>query len=411
MPSIEKRGANSWRLIVEGGPGIDGKRIQRRKTVKIEDEAILRSDRKRQGFLQMELARFQAEVESGSYHTPERTTFSEFVKLWKVNYADQHLGAYTRRNYTAILTSRLLPVFGSVELSKIKAMHLVSFIAQLRRKDSQKPLATNTVLNVYKVLKSVFDVAVKWQVLVVNPMAGVDRPIPDKEEKRRLKTRKHVYTLTESATLIDALRDEPEHWRLYFLGLLLGGFRRGELLGMQWSDVDFITGGLHVEKQISMSEDGKRVEAELKTEESAAFVAMPRWYMSELERFKKVWAADRLQIGDKWRGGEKQYLFHTGYGEPYYPTVPTYRWRKFLLRHDLPHVRLHDLRHTTAMLLREDGADLKAIQERLRHTRLSTTADLYMHESERAGRETADRLEKLSPNPSPVGNGLGTNRR
>ncbi len=64
-------------------------------------------------------------------------------------------------------------------------------------------------------------------------------------------------------------------------------------------------------------------------------------------------------------------------------------------QHDLPHIRLYHLRYTTAMLLREDGADLKAI--RLRHTRLSTTADFYTHESELMSRKTADRLKKLNP--------------
>ncbi len=402
MPSIEKRGRNSWRLIVDDGYDTAGKRVQRRKTIKIEDESILKSKRRLNDYLQMELMRFKQEVESGQYIQPERMTFAEFIPIWKQNYADQNLGAYTRRNYMAIVNSRLLPAFGRMQLGKIKPMHIVSFMTQLRspgsRKDSRdKPLATNTLLNIYKTLKSIFDAATKWQVIPKNPMDGVDRPVADKAEKHSLRTRKHAYSLQETAALIDALQDEPEHWRLYYLGVLLGGFRRGEMLAVQWPQVDFVAGGLHVEKQISMTEDGKRIEAELKTEESAAFVPMPKWYMAELEHFKKRWAKERLQVGADWKGGDKQYVFHTGYGEPFYPTVPTYRWRQFLKRHDLPHVRLHDLRHTTAMLLREDGADLKAIQERLRHARLSTTADLYTHESELVSRETADRLEKLNP--------------
>ncbi|MCF8566868.1 site-specific integrase [Alicyclobacillus tolerans] len=405
MPSIEKRGTNSWRLIVEDGYDASGKRVQRRKTIRIDDEQLLKTKRRLQDYLNMELAKFQQEVESGQYIRPGRMTFAAFVEEWKKNYADQHLGAFTRRTYMAFIETHLIPEFGHMELHKIKTMHIVSFMTKLRTPEGRKdgrpgPLATNTVLNIYKALKSILDAATKWHVIASNPMAGIDRPSPDKQEKKRIRAKKHNYTRAESELLITALHEEPEHWRMYYLGVLLGGFRRGEMLGIEWPQVDFERAGLHVTKQISLDEQGNAVEAELKTEESEAFVPMPRWYMDSLAQYKKTWNQERLLAGSDWNGGDKQYLFHSGYGDKLYPGTPSLHWRRFLDKHDLPRIRLHDLRHTTAMLLREDGADLKSIQERLRHTRLATTADIYTHESETVSRETADRLEKLNPFPT-----------
>jgi integrase len=132
---------------------------------------------------------------------------------------------------------------------------------------------------------------------------------------------------------------------LYYVGLLLGGFRRGELLAVEWQQVDFITGGISVEKQISLDEAGRATEAELKTEESEAFVPMPRWYMSELEKFKRVWAKEKLKMDPKeWIGGDKQYVFHSGFGDKYYPNTASRRWQMFIDANKLPRIRLHDLR-------------------------------------------------------------------
>ncbi|WDL96896.1 tyrosine-type recombinase/integrase [Alicyclobacillus sp. ALC3] len=406
MPSIEKRGANSWRLVVEDGYDATGKRVQRRKTLHVEDEALLKTTRRLQDYLRMELAAFQREVESGQYVKPERTTFADFVSTWKTNYADLHMGAYTRKNYLGIVNSQLLPTFGHLELSKIKTMHIVSFFTQLRSRDGRKdgrdkPLSTNTLLNIYKALKSILDAAERWRVIPSNPMEGVDRPVADKAERRSLRAKKRAYTREEAEQLIIALADEPEHWRLYYLGVVLGGFRRGEMLAVEWPQVDFEHGGIMVEKQLSLNEEGRTVEAELKTAESQAFVPMPRWYMAELSRYREAWIRERwkLQQAQRWEGSDHEYVFHNGTGHHFYADAPSLRWRRFLDKHDLPRIRLHDLRHTTAMLLREDGADLKSIQERLRHSRLATTADLYTHESDLVSRETADRLEKLNPFP------------
>lgn len=403
MPSIEKRGVNTWRLIVENGLKADGSRNQEKKSIKITDEALLKTTKKLKAYLDMELASFQRQVESGQYIKPDNKTFKEFTATeWKENYANEKLGAYTRKNYMAIINTHIYPEFGHQQLKNIKPTHIANFMTKLRSPEGRKgagnkPLATNTILNIYKALKSILDYAKKMRKIPFNPIEDIDRPTPDKAEKRELKNRKKSFTRSESEKIVLALFQEPEIWRWYFIGSLVGGFRRGEHLAMEWPEVDFVKKGFWIEKQITQDEEGKGIEGEVKTEESRGFVPMPIWYMTAMDELHKKWKREKFRMGPAWKGGEKEYVFHSGKGEPYYPTSPTGAWRNILLRHNIPHVKLHGLRHTTAKLLREDGADMKSIQELLRHSRLATTSDIYTEESESNNRETANRMEKLNP--------------
>lgn len=124
---------------------------------------------------------------------------------------------------------------------------------------------------------------------------------------------------------------------------------------------------------------------------------MPNWYMRELKNYYTEWKKEQLQCGDQWTAGDRQYVFHNGTGKPYYHTTPTATWHKLIKRHGLKHIRLHDLRHTAATLLIDAGVGLKAIQERLGHTKYQTTADLYAHVTKKVSRETADKLDKFDP--------------
>lgn len=392
MAYYEHLGGSKYRLVARDPSSIGRKRVS--QTIEVPDE-IAKSVRKTKQFLDLELAKYAEKVETGEHVKPEKLSFAQFVPKWKKGYADQNMGEYTRRNTMDYIRAYLLPEFGEARLEQIKPLHLVTFFAGLRKRNGE-PMATNTKLNIYKAAKSIFDAAHKWRLIARNPMEGVDRPTPDKREKRQMRQRKKAYHLHETEALINALYGLETRWRLYFIGVLLGGFRRGEYLAVEWHQVDFDAGGVYVEKQITFDEEGRTIEGELKTEESEGFVPMPRWYMDELREFKREWNREKLAC-PQWRGGSKQYLFHSGAGEKYYPNTPSLTWRKFLAKHQLPHVRLHDLRHTTAMLLRESGAETKTIQERLRHARSTTTENMYMHESELVSREAADRLEALNP--------------
>lgn len=383
MASIEKRGKNSYRLVVEAGYDAQGKRIKRTKTIRVEDKL---TPKKLKEYLDLELAKFRMEVEAGEYIAPEKMTFSAFAEEWRKKFAEKELSPTTLKNDLNRLNKHILPAFGHIRLDHLKTIHIVNFINQLR----EAGLSENTILNIYKVLKNILSCAKEWRLIATNPIDGVKRP---KQEKKRMK----YLDENEAKQVIAALYEEPTVWRLYFLGAMLGGFRRGELLALEWPDVNFEENTIYIGKSIPLTLNGEPVVKKPKTEESVGIVDMPEWYMQELRAYYKQWQKVRWTLGDQWKGGDKQYVFHNGYGKPYHYTTPTQTWRKFLKRHRLKEVRLHDLRHTAATLLIEAGTDLKVVQERLRHSKYQTTADFYAHVTKKVNKETAAKLEKFNP--------------
>ncbi|CAM3935001.1 MULTISPECIES: tyrosine-type recombinase/integrase [Paenibacillus] len=396
MGWTEHLGGNKYKLVER-----DPSKVKRpKRSISVEVPAdIAKSARKTEKWLAVQLADWEEKVLSGQVVgrvKTENISFKDFVPIWKEGHAKQNLGGKTLLNTMGDIERRLIPEFGDMPLSKITTLQLVTWFAGLTNKKTGEPLATNSKLNIYKAAKSIFDAAYKWKLIKENPMEGVPRPSANKKEKKAMRSKKQNYTMQEVETLLAALYDLPNNWRLYFTGVLLGGFRRGEYLAVEWSDLDFDRNAIWIEDQITLDEEGKKVESEVKTEESEAWVAMPKWYMEELKRYERQWRKEKL-LCKNWQGGEKQYIFHGGNGVMYYPSTPTLTWRRFLAKHGLPHVKLHGLRHTAGMLLRESGVDLKTIQERLRHTKIGTTADIYTHESAIISREAADRLEVLNP--------------
>ncbi|MCL6457664.1 MAG: site-specific integrase [Gorillibacterium sp.] len=387
MPSIQRRGDRSFLLVVEAGYKADGSRKKVTKTLKIEDDKLLKTKRKLQEYLNDQLLIFKQTVESGEYIKPSKDSFELFARNeWMPKYMKKSMSPLTAQNYTHHLEHDLFPVFGHVPLHEISTMLIVTFFDDL---DKTK-LSGSTKLYIYKVLKSVFNQAVKWNVLTRNPVVGAERP---KVEKKQAK----YYDAIDAQKVIAALQSEPPRWKIFFMASMLGGFRRGELVALEWDSVDFEAGTIWVRKSISASQDGKPFEKAPKTEGSHREVDMPEWFMNELRRFRFSWLEEKMKIGDKWLGGDKQYVFHGENGNPVYHNTPSMKWRRFLEAHSLPKAPLHSLRHTAATLLIETETDLKSVQERLGHTKYSTTADLYAHVTKKVKKETASKLDKFDP--------------
>ncbi|MBT2292355.1 tyrosine-type recombinase/integrase [Paenibacillus albidus] len=385
MASLQKRGPNSYLLVVEAGYDANGKRIKKTKTIQ--------SRTKKEA--EAELARFIVYVESGMYRTPSKMTLSEFTGEWRAKYAYTELSPLTLKTYNSHLENHILPALGHLKLDEIKPMHILSLLEDLRKPGARKDnldgsLSSGTIEYIYRVIKNVLSRAKDWSILNQSPMASIKKP---KVTQQKL----NFYDEQEATEVIALLYKAPIMWRLFCICAIVGGFRRGELLALEWSEVNFENFTIKITKSISLTLKSQAVIKLPKTDDSIRTVDMPVWYMEELKIYKERSNKERIALGDRWLGGDMNYVFHAGFGKAIYHTQPSKWWKNFVKKNEFKYVRFHDLRHSCATILLENDVSLKAIQERLGHSKQQVTADLYTHVSKFLSRETANKFNKLNP--------------
>lgn len=391
MARIEKRGERSWRLEVSAGFDSEGKRIRYRKTITVEDDSLLKKEKKLREYLETELIKFRQEVEAGAYIKPEKMTFGQFVKEWEEKYAREHLSPGTLEAYKLHLKNHILPEFGNLSLDKIKPIHIVGFLSDLKKhtiKNGNR-LSAGTIAYIYRVLRNVLERAVEWKLIKENPAASVRRPADKKEREIS------VYSEEEVEKLFLSAQNELPHWRMFITLALATGLRRGELLGLEWKHVDFQTGTIRIEQSLSRGEKGKPMLKDPKSKHSIREISLPSSVIEELKAYRKQWAKEKLQLLDLWEEKEHEYVFCNEKGHPFYPTYPRVWWKRFTERAGVRYIRLHDLRHTSATLLINQGVHAKIISERLGHADVRTTMNIYGHALRSADKEAAEKINDL----------------
>ncbi|MDR5566990.1 site-specific integrase [Paenibacillus larvae] len=400
MASIEKRGTNSWRLVVEAGYDSKGKRVKRTKTIRVEDQALLRTTKKLREFLETELHKFKIEIESGAYIAPEKMTFSAFAEEWREKYAIKNLGLKTLYVYESCLKNRILPAFGHLRLGEVKPIHVIDFLDLLgkngKRKDGKDgTLSSSSIQYHYRVLKNIFSRAVEWKIIKHNPIADIQKP-------------KVVYKVItpydeqEVQLLFKFLQNEPYHWRMMVTLALTTGLRRGELLGLEWKHIDLENGIIDVVQSLSISLKGEIVLKEPKTKNAKRKVSLPSSVLVELKEYYQRRRKERLEMKDAWQG-TYDFVFSHPDGQPFHHERPYLWFRRFIQKNDLRYIRFHDLRHTSATLLINQGVHAKIISERLGHGSITTTMNVYGHALRTADKTAAEKFEKILtvPNSSP----------
>lgn len=392
MASIQKRGENSWLLVVEAGYTPEGKRIKRTRTVKITDKL---TPKKTKEFLELELAKFKMEVEAGEYIAPEKMTFQAFVEEWRTKYAVKELGPKTVEIYMGYLKNRILPVFGHMRLDQIKPFHIVKFISGLsddgsRQDGKQGTLSPGTIRYIHRVIKNILERAEEWKIIKKNPAADVKKP---KESYKDIE----VYNEDDIAALFEALEKEPIHWRMMITMAITTGLRRGELIGLEWKHIDLDNGTLEVKQSIATKIKGEPIISEPKTKKSKRRISLPDVLTDQLKEYYLHCRKVRFQMGDKWEGGDHFFVFCNPEGTPFHPETPYLYFRRFLKKNGLRYIRFHALRHTSATLLISQGVHAKIISERLGHASITTTMNVYGHALQAADKEAANKFNSIIP--------------
>ena len=388
--SIEKRGKNSYRLTVSEGFDLNGKPIIHRKTVHGTKKDA-----------EVELAKFVTEVQNGLVVDGKSLKFSEFVEIWKRDYGSKELAPSTYKRYCRILETRLLPYFGHFYLNKIKPTDIMRFY-DLLEKDTQlvrkkgnngqknkRPLSGKTILEHHRLIRAMLHKAVYCQLLVNNPAERVQPPRARKP-KRKFYDDEQCKILLENLT---ALQNDQIKYKVAIILTIFTGVRLGELMGLEWQDIDFRTGIISINRSSQYLADKGVFTKTPKTESSIREVAVPDFVVSLLEEYK-LWYDDQKSIyGELWYESDR--LFVQADGKPMHPSTISKWFVKYVGQIGLPVINFHGLRHTNATLLISQNIDVAVVAARLGHAQITTTFNFYVHPIISHNRNAGNVLENL----------------
>lgn len=313
-----------------------------------------------------------------------------------LNATRTRVGNRTWWRYRQIVKLYLVPALGEMQMTKMKPAHIEAALAAwstaTKIKRTKKPLSARSVKHLRDTLRAVCRWGLRMELIFRDPVAAVEPPKCEALEMQTLDV-SGVAGLLKAAHGTDL--EAP-------IAILVGtGLRRGELLGLRWTDIDFEAGRLTVRRSVEMVGNERR-EKPPKTQRSARTLALAGFVIEALRQRKAV-QLERLKAMsnselEARRRQDAGYIFDRGDGSLWKPDSFSWAFANLVRRSKLPKVRLHDLRHSHATLALAAGTDLKTISAALGHSTISVTANVYVHAIESMQRNHADRIDAMLGN-------------
>ena len=310
--------------------------------------------------------------DTGMYVEPPKETTAEFLEHWFHDYAETHVSLRTLEGYRGILDRHIIPAIGHIRLDKLTSRHIDSFESDSLRRG----LSEQTVLHHHRLIFQALRWGVRMGTLARNVVEAVEPPRPKQYQARTLGW-EEVYKFLQAA--------QPSGYYALFLIAILTGIRRSELLALRWRDLDMEAGTLAVSRGVVRLGTGEMVIGPPKSGK-ARMLHLPGEAMSCFKRMQE-------QVDDN-TPQRDSLIFCRGDGTPLRPGTVSKAFSQLTKKAGLQGIRLHDLRHTHASLLLGEGVHLKVVSERLGHSGIAITADLYSHVMPGLQREAAMQLDK-----------------
>jgi integrase len=326
--------------------------------------------------------------DDGSYIEPSQQTLAELVEDWLAAIAPT-VRPSTHFSYSRNLRLHVLPTLGTVQLRRVDAGMLNSLYAQLLADGKRSTayggggLSARSTRYVHSIVHRALRDAVRWGRITRNPADAADPP--------RASATARPTMSTWSAGQLRSFLDFTEGHRLHaaFVTLATTGMRRGEALGLRWSDIDLVADRASIVQTVIMVEHAVQIGSP-KTPRSRRTVALDPGTVAVLREHRKEQLEERLMMGAGFT--DHGLVFCRPDGGPLHPERFSRTFAHEAARAGLPVIRLHDLRHTWATLALAAGLHPKIVQERLGHSNVSITLDIYSHVTEGLHSDAADRV-------------------
>ena len=368
--NIRKRSDGRWEgRYTAGHDPVTGKRITKNVLGKTQAEVREKLRRTIEETRGLDVAR------AGEYTT------GQWLEVWFNDYAMLKVRPSSHQTYRGYLDHHIKPYIGNIPLTKLSSLDLQRLykkllsdgrVDRIESKKQPKGLSAKTVRNIHQIISSALKLAVEQKLIARNPAEGCALPKVERKEMQTLPVEQLTSFLREAK--------DSGVFALYYIDLTTG-LRRGELLGLKWSDIDLEKGDLRVQRQIGRI-DGKIIEMPLKTKN--AYRTLPL-------------SADAIDVlmQQRRKTGNSEWVFPSPTGGPMSPDSVLHMLHRVLKRAGLPKVRFHDLRHTFATLALQNGVDIKTVSGMLGHFSAGFTLDTYAHVTTSAKREAAKTMGSL----------------
>ena len=364
-----KNGITSYQLVVEVEPDpITGKRNRYYKSVKGTKKQVAEA-----------LHKFKNEIESGHTITPSTMKVSDWLDQYVTQYLP-NIEDTTRSGYKDKIKNQINPHLGSTPLKMLTASAIQKWVNKLHK---EKRLSPKTIKNAFNILKPALQKAVVLQMIDKNPCVGVELPKVQKYNPV-------IYDTQEMTTAL-GLAEGTDMYVPLLLGFYLG-LRRGEMLALQWDHIDFDKAVVHIQSN-TVRGDGAVVTKDPKSAAGTRDISIGSNIVTALKQAHNQYKLNKLAKGTAFT--DSNLVVCQKNGKPYKPDSLTQKWDRFMQKHGLKHIRLHDQRHSCTTMMIEAGIDPKTVQTRIGHADVTTTMNIYTHCTKTMDQSAADKIDNL----------------
>ena len=325
------------------------------------------------------MKRCKAEAALGLYIKDPRITFGEWLQVWLDKYC-LSVKDTTKAKYASDIRLYIEPNLGKISLGKLGGADIQACYALLL----SRGLCPKTIRNIHGTVHKALAQAVKLRIILVNPADACDLPKV---------IRKEMNPIADDflGRFLSEIRNSK--FENFYYVMVFTGLRRAELLGLTWDCIDFKKGTIRIYRQWSKhpTEQGYRF-APLKSSKERT-IRPAESVMQRLKAIKKRQAELRLQAGADWENSEG-FVFVNEKGHFLNGNTVFREFKRIVRELGIEETRLHDLRHTFAMLSLENGTDVKTLSQTLGHATTAFTMDVYGHVSEKMQKDAAQRMEE-----------------
>ncbi|MBM7604009.1 integrase [Metabacillus crassostreae] len=342
-----------------------------------------RKQKKKRGFntqkeAKQALTEVQDKINKGTYVEPSNMFLKDFLEEWFRSKRNE-IGIQTQGIYQIYLNNYIIPNIGDLKLSSLETIKLQTFINDL----SENGYSAGTIKKVYNILSNSLSHAHDLELIPKNYAQKVKIPRVNNKKEITIWNSKQISTFLNIA--------KSENMFLIFHLALTTGMRQGEILGLRWKDVNFEKGFLKVSQ--TLSHDGKTFIEGAKSKTSIRTIPLSRNTLELLKQHKSFLE----NIKNEYNGvfNPNNLVNFSQVGTAINPANVRRTFNRIIKNANLPKIRFHDLRHTHATLLLSEGINPKVISERLGHSNIKITLDIYSHVLPTMQEEAVNIIDKI----------------